>query len=80
MNAFTNGITDREMQILKLISQECTTSEIARQLYLSCETVRTHRKHLLEKLAARNVAGLIRRAFEEHILVIRSSSFQGNIK
>ena len=59
-----DDLSPREDQILKLIISEHTTSEIARILYLSKETVKTHRKHLLEKLKARNVAGLVRRAFE----------------
>ena len=63
-------LTPREDQILKLIILEYTTSEIARMLYLSKETVRTHRKHLLEKFKARNVAGLVRRTFEYEYLSV----------
>lgn len=60
----TDSLSPREVQILELIISEYTTAEIAKSLFVSIETVRTHRKHLLEKLHARNVAGLVRRAFE----------------
>lgn len=61
-------LSDREAEILKLIISEYTTSEIASKLSLSCETIKTHRKHLLEKCSARNVAGLVRRAYESGII------------
>lgn len=57
-------LSPREIEILQLISLGYTTPEIAEKLYVSVETIRTHRKHLLEKFKARNMAGLVRRAFE----------------
>lgn len=65
------SLSPREVQILELIILEYTTSEIAKRLYLSSETVKTHRRHLLEKLNARNVAGLVRRAFEYEYVSLR---------
>lgn len=59
----------RELEILKLIAFEFTIVEIAKQLYISVETVKTHRRHLLRKMAVRNTAGLVRRSFEEGILI-----------
>lgn len=67
-------ITTREREILSLISNELTATEIAQQLYLSKHTVISHRKNLLEKLKARNGAGLIRRAFELGILKVAVSA------
>ncbi|NND32519.1 MAG: helix-turn-helix transcriptional regulator [Saprospiraceae bacterium] len=58
----------RELEILKLIMSEYTTSEIAKKLCVSPETIKTHRKHLFQKLNVRNVAGLVRRAFENQII------------
>jgi len=58
------SLSPRETEILRLITEEYTTGEIANKLFVSVETVRTHRKHLLEKFRARNMAGLVRRAFE----------------
>lgn len=60
--------TKREREILGLIANELTTKEIAKTLYISTDTVQTHRKNLLCKLEARNTAGLIRRAFENRYL------------
>ncbi len=60
----------RERQVLHLIADELTTKEIASMLFISYETVQTHRKNLLIKLNARNTAGLMRRAFETKLLVI----------
>jgi len=63
------NITQREKEVLDLISYEYTTTEIARKLYLSPHTVITHRRNLFVKLDVRNVAGLVRRGFEEGILI-----------
>ena len=61
-------VSKREKEILQLISEEMTTSEIAEKLYISITTVETHRKNMLKKLGLRNTAGLMRYAFE-HSLV-----------
>ena len=60
--------TNRELQILKLIAHEHTVPEIALNLYVSPDTVKTHKKSLFRKLDARNAAGLIRKAFERGLL------------
>jgi DNA-binding CsgD family transcriptional regulator len=60
----TTTLTSRELEILQLIVAEYTTAEIAQKLNLSKETVKTHRKNLLDKFQVRNVAGLVRYAFE----------------
>ncbi len=57
-------LSNRELQILNLIIYEFTTSEIAGKLFLSTDTVKSHRKNLLNKLGVRNVAGMVRKAFE----------------
>lgn len=61
-------LSSREKQILHLIAYEYTTSEIARLLHIANDTVKSHRKSLLTKIGARNVAGLIRRAVEFEML------------
>ncbi len=53
------ALTDREIEVLKLICQEKTTNEIAETLFLSPRTIEGHRKNLLEKTGARNTAGLV---------------------
>ncbi len=52
-------ITRREKEVLQLIAQGYTNSQIAEQLYISIPTVNTHRKSLLEKFEAKNTAILI---------------------
>jgi DNA-binding CsgD family transcriptional regulator len=49
----------REIEILGLIMQGLTNNEIAAKLFVSYETVKSHRKHILEKTAAKNTAALI---------------------
>ena len=58
----------REIEILKIISYGYTIDEISSQLFISEETVKSHRKNLLRKLHAKNGAQLIRRAFEYKLL------------
>lgn len=61
-------LTQRERQILQLIGEEFTNSEIANKLFISDNTVFTHRRNLMSKLNARNTAGLIRSAAEYGLL------------
>lgn len=61
-------ISDREREVLALIMKEHTTKEIGKLLFISQNTVETHRRHLLEKLGARNSAGLVRIAMERGLL------------
>lgn len=61
----TTPITEREREVLELICQEMTTSDIADKLFLSHRTVESHRKNLMEKLGAKNTAGLVVRAVKE---------------
>ena len=52
-------ITRREKEVLALIADGLTNNEIAQKLFISVTTVDTHRKNLLEKFHAKNVASLI---------------------
>jgi DNA-binding CsgD family transcriptional regulator len=61
-------ISTREKQVLQLIALEYTTAQIARELHISDDTVKTHRKSLFSKVGAKNAAGLVRRAFEIQLL------------
>jgi DNA-binding CsgD family transcriptional regulator len=49
----------REIEVLGLIMQGHTNSEIAKKLFISYETVKSHRKNILTKTGARNTAALI---------------------
>lgn len=57
-------VTRREMEVLALISDGLTNSEIAQKLFISNSTVDTHRTNLLEKFSARNTAELVKLAFQ----------------
>lgn len=57
-------LTEREIDVLKLIAQEFTTTEIAEKLFISHHTVETHRKNLISKLNVRNIAGLVKYAIQ----------------
>ena len=64
-------LTLRELDVLKHISEGKSTQEIAQELCVSPNTVDTHRRHLMEKLDARNVADLIMTAIAKGIIPIR---------
>ena len=51
-------ISDREREVLELIAYENTNEEIDEKLYISNNTAKTHRKNLLEKMGAKNTAGV----------------------
>lgn len=65
---FFPKISRREKEVLKLIVQEHTTQEIANKLFISLKTVESHRSSLLNKMNARNSAGLVRIALENNLL------------
>lgn len=53
-----SSLTEREIQVLKLIALQMSTKEIAHELFISSNTVETHRKNLIKKLNVKNVVGL----------------------
>ena len=61
-------ITRREKEVLELIANGFTNNEIAKQLFLSCTTVDTHRKNLLAKFEVKNIASLIKQAMQLHMI------------
>jgi two-component system invasion response regulator UvrY len=60
-------ISDRELQVLKLIASGKTVSEIAEELSLSVATVSTYRSRLLEKMNMKNNAELTVYAINNHL-------------
>lgn len=61
-------LSRREREVLELILKEMTTQEIADALFISVNTVETHRASLLTKTGARNIAGLVKIAIEKGLL------------
>lgn len=61
-------LTRREKEVLELIAEGLTNHEIAGKLFVSTNTVDTHRKNLLAKLEAKNTAALIRIATQLQLI------------
>ena len=55
--------TQRQLQILELVSKGLTSKEIAEALYLSIDTVKNHRKKILEVSGAKNIAEAVKIGF-----------------
>lgn len=60
-------ITNREMDVLKLICEQDSTDEIADKLFISPLTVKRHRQILMEKTQSKNLAGLVVFAIQHNI-------------
>ncbi|MFH6982645.1 response regulator [Marinoscillum luteum] len=58
----TQRLSERETQVLQLVSNGKTTKEIAEELFVSSRTVETHRVNMMKKLDVQNTAELIKKA------------------
>lgn len=63
------NLSDREIEVLELISQGLTNNEIADKIFLSAHTVATHRKNLMRKFQAKNNVDLVISAIKENFIV-----------
>ncbi|MGZ3933249.1 MAG: response regulator transcription factor, partial [Bacteroidia bacterium] len=65
-----NGVTvtEREIEIVKLIAEGYSNKQIADKLVLSTHTVNTHRKNIMNKLAVNNTAGIVMFAVKNNLL------------
>lgn len=61
-------LTNREIQILLLLAQAMSNKEIAKQLFISDQTVSVHRKNIMRKMGVSNAAGLIRKALDLQLI------------
>lgn len=61
-------MTEREMEIIKLIAEGYTNGQIAEMLFLSAHTVGTHRKNIMQKLGVKNTAGIVMYAVKTNII------------
>lgn len=57
-----NMLSSREMEVLVCLAQGKTTAQIAKELFISENTVKTHVRHILEKLEASNRAEAVSKA------------------
>lgn len=67
-DASAEKLSDREKEVLECIATGLTTHEIGDKLFISKNTVETHRKNLLYKLKARNTAELINNAYKQRLI------------
>ncbi|MFN8115099.1 MAG: response regulator transcription factor [Bacteroidia bacterium] len=59
-----NSLTQREKEVLELIVQEYTSKEIAEMLFISKQTVDTHRINIMQKTDCKTLVGLIKYAIQ----------------
>ena len=64
------NLTNREKEILELICQEYTMREIGEQLFLSEQTIHTHRKNLMKKTGVKNAVGLVKFAIQNRVVTL----------
>lgn len=62
------AVSERELEVLKLVAQGNTNKEIAAELFISEATVKTHLLHIYEKLEASDRASAVARGFELGLL------------
>ncbi|MCL6460410.1 two component transcriptional regulator, LuxR family [Flavobacterium micromati] len=61
-------LTERELEIIILISLEFSGKEISDQLFISANTVETHRKNIMKKLDAKNSISLVKYAIKNKLV------------
>jgi two-component system nitrate/nitrite response regulator NarL len=61
-------LTDREIEIIRLIEKEYSNKQIAETLFISERTVETHRKNIFRKTDTSGVIGLIKFAYEHKLI------------
>jgi DNA-binding NarL/FixJ family response regulator len=67
---FVPALTDREAEVLVCVARGLSNQEVATQLDISIETVRTHLKHIFAKSGARNRLQAVITAFESGLVPI----------
>ena len=61
-------LSEREIQIVRLVAEGKITKEIAEQLYVSVRTVETHRSRIMRKMGVANTAEMIRMAYKKKLI------------
>ena len=60
--------SDRELEILRLLAKGKNSYEIASQLFITLNTVKTHRRNMLRKLNASNTSQLLKIGFDNNLI------------
>ena len=73
IKSFTNNnedshLTNREIEIVRLIEKENSNKKIADLLFISERTVETHRKNIFRKTNTQSIVGLLKYAYEHKII------------
>jgi DNA-binding NarL/FixJ family response regulator len=68
MGAVPNGLTTREVEVLRLVTMGMTNNRIAEQLVLSPNTVNTHIQSIYRKLDVNSRSAATRFAIEHHLV------------
>src|ERR1700761_3393568 len=63
-------LNDREIEVLRLVCQECSNQEIADKIFLSVRTVEGYRARLFEKTGSKNLVGLVIFAIKRGIISV----------
>lgn len=67
-NNLEHQLTGREIEIITLIALEFSGKEISEQLFISSNTVETHRKNIMKKLKVKNTIGLVKFALKHNLV------------
>jgi DNA-binding CsgD family transcriptional regulator len=70
-------LTNRELEVLELVAQGYSTREIARKLWVTDETVKTHVRRVLRRLGARTRAHAVAIAFGEGLWEVPGPARRG---
>lgn len=62
------ALSNRELEIIQLISEELNNDEIAKKLAISKRTVETHRKNIFKKTKVKSVVGLVLLAVKNNLI------------
>lgn len=68
--SFRRKPTRREIEVIRLVSEGYKNREVAEMMGISTKTVETHRSNIMNKLALRNIADLMRYAIQKGIIKI----------
>lgn len=63
-----DGLSRREVEIIKLITQEYSNEDIATHLAISKRTVETHRKNIFKKTKVKSIVGLVMLAVKSKLV------------
>jgi len=62
------SLSERELEIIKMIAEGLTNGQIGETLFLSNHTINTHRRNILKKLGVKNTAGIVMYAVKMNLV------------